>query len=267
MRDRDFHQRDRYKGYLKGEQGNYMGDNYNNYMEHRKKNRIFFGIAVAVAGLVLFLRALGLFNFDLDLSWPVILIIIGIFAGIKSGFRNHAWWILILIGGSHLIPQFTVMGRPSRHLVWPLALMIGGIMIALRPRRDPRCRPHRGKGMQAAIVSENDINIDVVFGGRKEVVVSKEFKGGSVNVVFGGVELNLAQADFAEPSIVLDCRVTCGGLEIVIPSHWDVKNEINPSFGAVDDERTILTAPTNEPKKILILRGTCVAGGIELKSY
>jgi hypothetical protein len=32
------------------------------------------------------------------------------------------------------------------------------------------------------IHSESDFDIDVAFGGRKEVVTSKEFKGGSVNL-------------------------------------------------------------------------------------
>ena len=129
-------------------------------------------------------------------------------------------------------------------------------------------RGRRHQQLKPIIHSEQDLNIDVAFGGRKEVITSKEFKGGTVNVSFGGCELNLTQADFTDPSIMLDCRVTFGGLEIIIPSHWDVKNEIAPSFGSVDDERTIITNPTTgEIRKTLILRGTCVFGGIELKSF
>jgi hypothetical protein len=245
----------------------YSGD-YDKHLEHRKKNRIFFGVGVALVGAVLFLKALGLLNFDLEFSWPVILIVVGLFAGLKSGFRNHAWWILMLIGIANLTPQFTILGKPSRHLIWPVALIIGGIVIALRPPRR-RCHPgmRHGHPVKTSINSESDFDIDVAFGGRKEVVSSKEFKGGSANITFGGCELNLTQADFTEPSVAIDCKVTFGGLEIIVPSHWDVKNEISPSFGAVEDERTILTNPTGDIRKILILRGTCVFGGIELKSY
>lgn len=232
-------------------------------MEHRRKNRVYFGIAIAVIGVVLMLRTLGIFNFDIEFSWPVILIVIGLLSGIKHGFRNHSWWILTLIGVANLTPQFTIMGHPSRHLVWPFALILGGIMIAIRPRRHD-CRPAR---MGQVINNETDLDVDVVFGGRKEVVTSRDFKGGNLSVTFGGVELNLSQADFAPPSIVLDCRVTFGGIEMVVPSHWEIRNEISPSFGAVEDERVIQTATTAEQKRTLILRGSCTFGSIQLKSY
>jgi hypothetical protein len=136
--------------------------------------------------------------------------------------------------------------------------------MAFRPRRD-RCYPIQP--VRTSINTSSSLNIDATFGGRKEVVTAKDFKGGIVSVTFAGCELNLAQADFTEPSVVLDCRVSFGGLEIIVPSHWEVQIEVNPSFGNVEDGRTIQTATTPENKKLLILRGTCSFGSIELKSY
>jgi len=121
--------------------------------------------------------------------------------------------------------------------------------------------------MDSTINTNSTVNIDVTFGGKKEIVTTKDFKGGTANVTFAGCEVNLVQADFAEPSVVMVFQVSFGGVELIIPSHWDVQNEINPSFGSVEDERTIQTATTNETKKILILRGNCSFGSIEIKSY
>lgn len=249
MRNRDYYRRD-----------------MKQYQEHRQKNRVLFGITLAIVGAVLMLRTMGLFHFSLEFSWPWILIIIGALSGIKHRFQNNGWWILILVGIANLTPQFMIMGKPSTHFVWPAIIIIAGLAIALRPRRSKEdCRP-MGK-INSTINTESTINIDVTFGGRKEVVTSKDFKGGTVSATFAGCELNLTQADFTEPSIVIDCRVSFGGVEIIVPSHWEVQNDISPSFGSVEDERTIQTATTADTKKILILRGSCSFGSIELKSY
>ena len=258
MQDRNFYKED-YKEYYK--------DNFRQYREHRHKNRVFIGIAIAVSGLILLLTSMGLLPcVSLEFSWPVILIIIGILIGIKNSFRSNAWWILLVIGIANLTPQFMIMGRPSTRFAWPAAVIVAGLAIALRPRRG-RCYHRPGSNMDTTITNESNLNIDVTFGGKKEVVTSKDFKGGTASVTFAGCEINLTQADFAEPSVILDCRVSFGGLEIIVPSHWEIQNEISPSFGNVEDSRTIHTGTTNETKKTLILRGSCSFGSIEIKSY
>lgn len=258
MRDRNYYNKYR-------DSSPFSEERLRKYREHRQRNRMFFGIALALVGIAFLLRECGILPyFMLRFSWPYIMVIIGIFIGIKNNFRNNAWWILILIGVANLTPQFMIMGRPSRHFVWPAFIIIIGMVIALRPRRD-RCYPVHT--INSSINTASTLNIDATFGGRKEVITSKDFKGGVISVTFGGCELNLTQADFPEPSVVLECRVSFGGLEIIVPSHWEIQNEVNPSFGNVEDARTIQTGTTNETKKILILRGSCSFGSIELKSY
>jgi predicted membrane protein len=242
----------------------YRGD-YKQYQEQRHRSRVFIGIIIAIVGLVLMLTTMHVLPcIDLEFSWPILLIIIGLLIGIKNSFRNNAWWILIVIGIANFTPQFMIMGRPSRDFAWPAILIIIGIAIALRPKRHTFNTP---PSMTATINPESNLNIDVTFGGKKEVVTSKDFKGGTVAVTFAGCEINLAQADITEPSVVLDCRVSFGGVELIVPSHWEVQNEISPSFGSVEDERTIQTGTGYETRKVLILRGSCSFGSIEIKSY
>lgn len=243
---------------------NWSSDQQGGFKEGNPANRIFFGIAVALIGVLLLLKTIGYLPFSLHLSWPIILIVIGALIGFKNGFRNNSWWILITIGVAHLIPQFKINGTSSKHLIWPLVVVIAGIMIAFRPRRK-RCMPTAYNN--ARVTPDSQVFIDVTFGARKEFITAKDFKGGVVSVTFGGSELNLTQADFAEESVILDCRVSFGGVELIIPSNWDVQNDIRPTFGAVEDERVIRTNPTGEVRKKLILQGSCTFGGIEIKSY
>ncbi len=242
----------------------YKGD-FKQFRENRRKNKVFFGIGIVVVGILLFLHEMGLLPyFDPELSWPWILIAVGAFVGLKSGFRKNSWWIIMLVGIANLTPQFMIMGKPSSHYAWPAIIILIGLAIALRSRKERCYTPHV---MDSTINTDSSMNIDVTFGGKKEIVTSKDFKGGIVAVTFAGCEINLTQADFSEPSVILDFRVSFGGVEMVIPSHWEVQNEINPSFGSVEDGRTIQTGTINENKKVLILRGNCSFGSIEIKSY
>lgn len=267
MKDSQFNPEDceKWPPHSRRGRGFYRGD-CEQWTEHRRRNRVWFGIAVAIAGVALLLHTMRLLPaFTFDLSWPLILIVIGVLIGIKNGFRRNAWWILILIGGANLIPDnYKIMGRPVDEMIWPVVLILFGLMIALRPRK---CRFGHPKTPSSIINTENSLDIDVTFGGRKEIVTSKDFNGGTINCTFAGVELNLTQADFTAPSVVLDCRVSFGGVEIVVPSHWDILNEVSPSFGSVEDERTIHTPSASETRKTLILRGSCSFGAIEIKSY
>ncbi len=232
------------------------------YQKRRNQGRSSFGIAVAVIGLLWICATAFHFDFEWENHWPFILIILGIFIGIKNNFRNSAWWILMLIGGANLAEMH--LYNYSEYIL-PGALVIGGVALALTRNRNKQCTPNFK--VDNSISTESNLRMDVTFGGRKEMVTSKEFKGGTIGVTFGGCELNFMQADIVDSPAILDLKVSFGGVEIIVPSHWHVQNEINPSFGNVEDERNIQTASGVENKKVLILRGTCSFGNVEIKSY
>lgn len=236
---------------------------------HREKNpggRIVFGLIIAALGLFYLLKLMGFLPFGFRFTWPVILVVIGLGIGVKNGFSNNAWWILVLIGVANLIPSFEIMGRSSRNFVWPILLIIFGVMMAIRPKR-PKYNMNCNGSTIPHFNDNSRLVIDVAFGGRKEIITSKDFRGGSVSVAFGGSEINLNQADFTTESILLDCRVAFGGIELVVPPNWELQNEIKPAFGTVEDERVIHASQPNEIKKKLILTGNCTFGSIEIKSY
>lgn len=232
---------------------------------NRQEGRVIFGIILALVGVGLLLKTFGLFPAFIRLSWPMVMVIIGVMIGAKNRFRNNTWWILVAIGVAHMIPAFEIYGKSSRKLVWPLLLVAMGLMMVFRPKKN-RCNPETIGG--SFVNDEDRIVTDIVFGGRKEIITSKDFKGGSVNVTFGGSEINMTQADFQTGSVVVDCRVSFGAIELVIPANWELQNEIKPAFGSVEDERVIYGAGTaSETRKRLVLTGSCNFGGINIKSY
>lgn len=226
----------------------------------------WFGLILLLIGSFLLLRRLDVFYFSWHEMWPWVLVLIGTLIGVKSKFRNNASWILILIGGAHLIPVFTIFGVSSTALAVPAALILVGLIILLNPSKKKRWNARCDDNMKTVTNSDNTINIDVTFGGHKEIVTSKNFKGGNISTTFGGTEINLINADTPDDTIYLNVRVSFGGVELIVPSHWELKNEISNTLGSVEDERNIQTAPGHK-KVTLVLTGSCSFGSIEIKSY
>ncbi|MEZ5016639.1 MAG: DUF5668 domain-containing protein [Flavipsychrobacter sp.] len=245
-----------------------------NQISNRRKGRSskegdkrWFGFAVLLVGAVILLRKLELLNFNIREFWPIILIAVGLLIGIKNKFRNNAPYILIAIGVFKLIPEFTILGVSSATLALPAGLMLIGIYIIFKPQSKKKGGCY--KDIEANTNDSDLVNVDVTFGGRKEIVTSKTFKGGDVNITFGGAEINLLQADNIDGApMVLNTKVAFGGVELIIPSDWDVKNNIDPSFGSLEDHRSMYTgSASTEDKKTLVLNGSCTFGSIEIKSY
>jgi hypothetical protein len=119
-------------------------------------------------------------------------------------------------------------------------------------------------GSNQSYSSEDFIDATSIFGGSHRRVVSKNFKGGDVVTFMGGTELDLTQADFTG-TIRLDVTQVMGGTKIIIPPHWEVRSEVTTIFAGFEDKRQ-QPAVTN-PDKILVIEGTSIFGGIELRNF
>jgi hypothetical protein len=238
---------------------------------HRNSDsgRVLTGAFLLIAGAVLFLK-----NLDTGLpgwlfSWQMFLIGLGVFFGLKNGFRGPVWLILILIGGFSLQPEVF----PFIHLrifTWPAILVILGIYFIVKPRSRERNLPSDLEPFQTTRPGEefmdgDKLDITSILGSVKKVVVSKNFQGGEIVSVLGGSDINLTQADI-HGKVRLEATNVMGGTKLIIPPTWDVKSELVAIFGGVEDKRDIRSANI-DPNKVLVLEGTCLFGGIEIKSF
>ena len=240
---------------------------------HRNEGRAILGVILAAAGVLLLLHTFHILPvYSFHLGWPVIVIIIGVILGIKNNFRKNAWWILILIGLQGLLPAFYIGDVPSHQIFWPLLLIALGLTVIFRKRDPDNAFRKRWEEKCAVPLLNNDsdtVNIDVTFSGRKEIVTSKAFRGGVIRASFSGVELNLASAEGGAGGVpmILEVHTSFAGVELIVPSHWEVQNELRPMMGSVEDDRTIRTGEAGAERRLLILRGSCNFGSVELKSY
>ena len=112
--------------------------------------------------------------------------------------------------------------------------------------------------------SEDFIDTTAIFGGVHKKIVSKNFLGGDITTIMGGTELDLTQADF-KGQVKLDVTQVMGGTKIIVPAHWEVRSEVSAIFAGFEDKRQ--QPAVINPEKVLILSGTSVFGGIELKNF
>src|SRR6187431_1560455 len=96
-------------------------ENIRNFKD-REGSRIVGGLILVAVGAALLLRNMGFIMPRWLFTWPMILILIGIYTGVKHNFRNNSWFILIAVGGFFLISKF-IPQLSLEPLFWPLVII------------------------------------------------------------------------------------------------------------------------------------------------
>jgi len=238
-------------------------------------NHIWTGILILLIGVTALVKATVTNVPHWVFSWQMLLVVLGLFIGLKHRFRGAAWFILLLVGWVFLIQEI-VPDLSLRRYLWPVALIaLGGFLIWRSRRRKGWQQNDEIKNFNTdaetnekardAYSSEDFIRSTSFFGGTKKNIISKNFKGGDLINIFGGTELDLSRADI-NGTAVIDLTTIFGGTELVVPSDWAVKSEAVTIFGGLEDNRNAEKFIGNSGK-LLLLKGTVIFGGIEVKSY
>lgn len=234
------------------------------FRPRRSQSHIWIGSFLLLVGIVYLLRRMGFDLPDFLFSWQMFLIALGIFVGIRKNFEGAGWMILILIGSIFLINEFFVFGE-LRRFILPIILIGSGLFFIFRPKGSKNFIHFDDSGTTPLGVSGQDyIDTTSIFGGTKKKIFSKNFRGGDMTNVFGGSEIDLSQADI-QGTAVLDVTALFGGATLIVPSHWNVVSEAVAIMGEVKDKRVIQNLPENN--KILLIKGTVIFGGIDIKSF
>jgi predicted membrane protein len=240
-------------------------------MKRHHNGRRLAGFIVVLAGAVWLGKKSGLEIPDWVFSWPVFLIVLGLFIGAKNRFRKPGWIILCLVGSVFLAERL-VVGLSISNYLWPAVIIIAGLAMIFAPRRkkwNRECWPEHWEKEKwdgsEPYSSDDYIDSVSVFGGIKKNIISKDFKGGDIVNIFGGAEINLTQSEI-KGRVVMEIVNVFGGAKLIVPPHWEISSEMVAILGGMEDKRMQQTNTTNG-EDILVIRGTSIFGGIEIKSY
>lgn len=246
-------------------------------MERRKSDkRLYFGVILIALGVILILERLNLIPesvADILISWQMLLVGIGVLSLI--GGNRTAGTILIVIGGTFMIPELITVPHELRRIYFPLILVGVGVAILLRQRdhqklpgnHDPIINAPEEK-RNATYDSFNSFDDFVIFGGREIFVNSQNLAGGKATSIFGGIEFDLRKAGLQPGGAVIDCVSVFGGCGFKIPMDWNVRNEVTTIFGAFTDKRgETYNDRYYDPSKTIVIKGVSIFGGIEVKHF
>lgn len=254
---------------------------------------ITFGLIILIIGTVWLLKTMGVLIPAWVLTWPMILIAIGVVVLVKHNFQSGGGAILILIGTYFLLKREYLIPVEFEQYLLPVGLILLGIVIMFRRQRryiwddfgdwddkkkvvtDNPIGPKettwsqkftKGRSFSSIFNDSSDyINLEAIFTNVQKRVLSKNFKGGKAFALFGGMEIDLSQADLGD-NPVLDVEVSFSGLKLILPPHWDVQLDVTNMFAGVEDKR-VYPQTTADPSKVLKIKGTVIFGGLDIKSY
>ena len=279
----------------------------NNYTKPRNDGSIAFGVIILGIGLVLLFRKFGLFVPDWVLTWPMILIAVGTYTLISQQFKSFFGSVVLFIGVYFLLKREFDLDLGLDQFIWPVGLIAHGIYLITYKKREHKVIDEARKNWETSRKNKKEasnaekvdsaevvedvassqeepakapdtgfvratgtafldrINESVIFSGVNRKLMTKDFQGGKATVIFGGLDLDLTQVDFTGV-VTLDLEVGFGGVKLIVPPHWDVRTEMSNIAAGLEDKRMFREGGV-DTNKVLILKGTLLFSGLEIKSF
>ena len=232
---------------------------------HSAGTQLALGIFIMTIGVLLTLDRLQIIETSSALRlWPAGFIALGATMLLQRRERHARFWGFgwLFLGSWLLLNTLGILRIGFWDLFWPLLLLFIGVRLITRSMG--RTTPLSGT------VPDGASNLFAILGESKRTVENESFRGAHMTALLGGCLLDLRQATLApgEPAVV-DVFGFMAGLEIVVPSGWNVVSDVAPILGAVEDKRLPPLAPDVPLGGVaprLSIRGLVILGGLTIKS-
>jgi len=112
--------------------------------------------------------------------------------------------------------------------------------------------------------ADDYVDNTIIFGEIKKTILSKNFKGGKVHMVFGSLLLDFTNADISGV-VIIDVSQAFGETKIRVPLDWRVETDITHFCSATEDKRRDLSQ-TRDSGKVLVVTGMSAFAAVNIKS-
>jgi predicted membrane protein len=235
-------------------------------MEKRNfDQRLWLGIGAIILGILFLASNFHILDYNIRryiFRWEVLLMFLGVM--FYFGRRKRSTGIILFfIGAIFYLRDYFDYSFTFWQIFWPGVLIFAGLMIIFRHRLD------RHEWVKQGVISDDSLIDEMaVFGGGDRVVTSQAFKGGKVTTVFGGLNFDMLKAKMAEGENHIDVFCLFGGMKLIVPEGWNVKIQVMSLFGGFSDKHRYKSSALNaDGESKLVITGTVIFGGGEIKSY
>jgi predicted membrane protein len=196
-----------------------------------KPGRILFGLALIALGVVFLLDRADVVDAGATIGdwWPVAIIAVGAVQLLDRPRSLLGPGIVIGVGVVLLLFTTDVVTGSIFAVLWPALLIAIGAAILFRHGRGRDVAREEGS-------ADDVVRVTAVFGGHEVVSRSTAFRGGSATAVFGGVMIDLRNAQLDPGGAEVDVTAILGGVEILVPRGWRVTTTGTPILGGIDNK-------------------------------
>jgi predicted membrane protein len=217
-------------------------------MQNKSYGQLLTGLLLLVLGTGWLLDGLNIIDFG-DLAktyWPLAIVAVGLISIIGNARNWLTSLVIVAVGVALQLRELDILNFNMWSLIWPVALIVLAFSILFR-----------GSWNKPKDDSEDAISAIAIFSGQNIRSVSDKFKGGEITAAFGGVDLDLRDANI-EGSAQINVFTMFGGVDIKVPEGWQVRVSGLPLFGGWEDK----TKKTKDAKAaVLKINATCAFGG------
>ncbi|QUI22676.1 hypothetical protein HZI73_10360 [Vallitalea pronyensis] len=223
------------------------------------KRRSLLGVLIIVVGIIILLGNLDYIDTGdiFGTYWPLVIVAIGLVNLLDRHGSKMFASILIIVGAVLQLEELDIEVLQDVNIyefIFPAIIILVGLWIII-----PRASREKINRMD----SKDVIDHISIFSGRDVINNSSDFKGGNLFTVFGGIDVDLTQANIlSHEPIVIDVFAAFGGIELKVPIDWRVEYHGISLFGGADN-KTVLSAQNN---KVLIIKGLVIFGGLDIKN-
>lgn len=115
--------------------------------------------------------------------------------------------------------------------------------------------------------SRNDFfEVNNIMGGSKKDYNFTQLKGGIINCVMGGAEIDLTKANLKNGASI-DVFLMMGGAKLIVPKDWNIVLDTDNIMGDSKDQNSDDEGAVEDESKTLKIKGTVIMGGLEVIRY
>lgn len=193
-------------------------------------------------------------------SWQMAVILAGVYLLYKSFLKG---FLIIAIGTYFILPLTGMIQPINIEKMWPALLILIGALILFGSGFKKKNK--KNITFMKTSLNEELFEITTIMGGDSRQLSSYDFKGGKITAIMGGVELDMTNCYLSKEGCIIDLSVVMGGISLKISREWNIKSEITPIMSGIEDEDQYSDNVHIDPAATIILRGSVVMGGIEIK--
>jgi predicted membrane protein len=233
------------------------------------KSKVCLGIIFILIGVSAIFQQLGFLSLGNIISrwWPLILIGAGISQLSGKPVSKTSGIVLIVIGALFQMRKLDIITVSLTRFFWPAIIIAIGVSM-LVPRNSAKKNYEFSKEdreFSKVEIDEDMVDNLALFSSLKTRNVSKNFRGGSLVAIFGGIDLDLRDALLLNNGARIDVTSTFGGVNIIVPPDWKIVVKGVPIFGGWSN-KTRGRNYENPDAPVLTLHCFVAFGGVDIKN-